>query len=67
MCEYCEGGKPIHECDGEGVDLMLIRKNNGSWVLDATGYYDGGYICGGVTAPVVACPICGRKLAERGQ
>lgn len=62
MCEFCEGGKPIHECSNEGVDLMLIRKNNGSWVLDATGCHDGGRICGGVVVPIVACPMCGRKL-----
>ena len=66
MCEYCEGGKPIHECDNEGVDVMLTHNRDGSWVLDVTGYYDGGYICGGYTAPIVACPMCGRRLAERG-
>ena len=67
MCEYCEGGKPIHECDDEGVDVRLIHNRDESWVLDVTGYYDGGYICGGWTAPIVACPMCGRRLAERGQ
>lgn len=67
MCEYCEGGKPIHECDDEGVDVRLLHNRGGSWVLDVTGYYDGGYICGGCTVPVVACPMCGRRLAERGQ
>ena len=66
MCEFCEGGKPIEECDNEGVDVRLIHNRDGSWVLDVTGYYDGGYVCGGATAPVVACPMCGRKLAERG-
>ena len=55
MCEYCEGGKPIHECDNEGVDVRLLHNRGGSWVLDVTGYY------------VVACPMCGRRLAERGQ
>lgn len=67
MCEFCEGGKPINECDDEGVDVRLIHNRDGSWVLDVTGYYDGGYICGGYTAPIVAFPMCGRKLAERGQ
>lgn len=67
MCEYCEGDKPIHECDDEGVDVRLIHNRDGSWVLDVTGYYDGGYICGVCTAPIVACPMCGRRLAERGQ
>ena len=66
MCEYCEGGKPIKECDNEGVDVRLIHNRDGSWVLDVTGYYDGGYICGGWTAPIVACPMCGRRLAEKG-
>ena len=65
MCEYCEGGKPIKECDNEGVDVRLIHNRDGSWVLDVTGYYDGGYICGGWTAPIVACPMCGRALAEK--
>ena len=67
MCEFCEGGKPIKECDNEGVDVRLIRNRDGSWVLDVTGYYDGGYICGGATVPIVACPVCGRRLAERGE
>ena len=67
MFEFCEGGKPIHECDGEGVDVMLLHNRDGSWVLDVVGYYDGGYICGGYTAPIVACPMCGRRLAERGR
>ena len=67
MCEFCEGGKPIKYCDNEGVDVRLIHNRDGSWVLDVTGYYDGGYICGVYTAPVVACPMCGRRLAERGQ
>lgn len=67
MCEYCEGGKPIHECDDEGVDVRLLHNRDGSWALDVTGYYDGGYIYGGWTAPIVACPMCGRRLAERGQ
>lgn len=67
MCEYCEGGKPIEECDNEGVDVRLIHNRDGSWVLDVTGYYDGGYICGGYTAPIVACPMCGRTLTERGE
>ena len=67
MCGYCEGGKPIHECDDDGVDVRLIHNRDGSWVLDVTGYYDGGYICGGYTAPIVACTMCGRRLAERGQ
>ena len=67
MCEYCEGGRPIHECDDEGVDVRLLRNRDGSWALDVTGYYDGGYICGGYTAPIVACPMCGRRLAERGE
>lgn len=67
MCEYCEGVKPIKECDNEGVDVRLIHNRDGSWVLDVTGYYDGGYICGGCTVPIVACPMCGRKLAERGR
>lgn len=63
MCEFCEGGKPIKECDDEGVDVRLIHNRDGSWVLDVTGYYDGGYICGCYTAPIVACPMCGRELA----
>lgn len=67
MCEFCEGGKPIHECDNEGVDVRLIHNRDGSWVLDATGYYDGGYVCGGVTVRIVACPMCGRRLTERGE
>ena len=67
MCEYCEGGKPIQKCDAEGVDVRLIHNRDGSWVLDVTGYYDGGYICGGATVPIVACPMCGRKLMERRQ
>lgn len=67
MCEYCEGDKPIHECDDEGVDVSLLHNRDGSWVLDVTGYYDGGYVCGGYTAPIVACPMCGRRLAGRGQ
>lgn len=67
MCEYCEGGKPIHECYEDGVDVRLLHSRDGSWALDVTGYYDGGYICGGWTAPIVACPMCGSKLAERGK
>lgn len=65
MCGYCEGGKPINECYSEGVEVRLIHNRDGSWVLDATGYYDGGYICGSVTMQIVACPMCGRALAER--
>ena len=64
MCEFCECGKPIHECDEEGVDVMLIHNPDGSWVLDITAYYGSGYICGGYTASIVACPMCGRMLAE---
>ena len=67
MCKFCEGGKPIHECDNEGVEVKLLHNRDGSWVLDVTGYYDGGYICGGYTAPIVACPMCGRRLRERGE
>ena len=69
MCEYCESMKPINEVSdcGEGVGMRLIHNRDGSWVLDVTGYYDGGYICGGATVPIVACPMCGRKLAERGK
>ena len=69
MCKYCESMKPINEVGdcGEGVDVRLIHNRDGSWVLDVTGYYDGGYICGGWTAPIVACPMCGRRLAEGGQ
>ena len=44
MCEYCEGGKPIHECDNEGVDVRLLHNRGGSWVLDATGYYKNSYV-----------------------
>lgn len=34
MCEYCEGGKPIHKCDEEGVDVRLIHNRDGLWALD---------------------------------
>ena len=37
MCEYCEGDKPIHECDDDGVDVRLLHNRDGSWVLDADG------------------------------
>jgi len=67
MCEFCEDGKPIHECDEDGVDVRLLRNRDGSWVLDVTGYYDGDFICGGYTAPIVACPMCGRRLTEGGE
>lgn len=67
MCEYCEAGRPIHEENDEGVDVRLIHNHDGSWVLDATGYYDGGYVCGGVTVRIVACPMCGRRLKNGGE
>ena len=69
MCEFCEGSKPISDVDkyGDGVDVRLLHNRDGSWVLDVTGYYDGGYVCGGVTVRVVACPMCGRRLTERGE
>ena len=48
MCEYCEGGNPIHECDSvgraEGGERVMVR------VLDALpeGWR---YIEGALTAP----------------
>ena len=67
MCEYCEGERPICEpLLGDGVEMRVTRDEDGSWALSAVGYYDGGYVCGVVAVPIVACPMCGRKLG-RGQ
>lgn len=67
MCEYCESERPICEpLLDDGVEIRVTRDEDGSWALDAAGYYDGGYLCGVATVPIVACPMCGRRL-ERGQ
>ena len=67
MGKYCESMKPINEVGdcGEGVDMRLLHNRDGSWALDVTGYYDGGYICGGATVPILPDVLEGVFGADR--
>lgn len=65
MCEYCDDARQTLADDtfgGEdGVEIELSFEGGEPEIL-ATGYYDGGYICGCTLLKVNYCPMCGRDL-----
>ena len=72
MCEYCEGGKPVKN-DREAL-VMLVRKNSGEnvMVMQVIEIYYGLFgmpKCAHLLFdfPDSYCPMCGRRLTERGQ
>lgn len=72
MCEYCEGGKPIKN-DHEAL-VMLTRTKFGDdvMVMQIIEIWRGlfgrpKYAHLLFEMPVNFCPMCGRKLTERGQ
>lgn len=67
MCGYCRNSRqdlaerlPIDTMDGVTIELSC---EEGTWEILATGYCDGGYICGDKKVEVNYCPMCGRSLA----
>lgn len=45
----------------DGVTIEMSREG-GPWEIAATGYDDGGYICGFASVEIAYCPMCGRRL-----
>lgn len=70
-CVHCSGRRrelsaPFDgEYDDGSVSVELTRER-GRWLLVATGYYNGGYICGVELVEIAYCPMCGRRLNEDG-
>lgn len=68
-CPFCEGG--IKELDRGGYDerfdegvCMDLAWECGKPRIIATGYYDGGFICGVARVEIRFCPFCGRRLVD---
>ena len=66
-CQYCDGEN--HDFDVDGFDyedgvVVGIEWKDGMPSICATGYYDGGYICGVENVDIRYCPFCGRRLVK---
>lgn len=48
---------------GDGYEIRM-RRGDGRWMIEAVGFYDGGYVCGVGSVPIAYCPMRGRKLGE---
>lgn len=68
-CKYCSDVRSElsdgFDAHGDGVSIEMSHED-GPWRIMATGYYDGGYICGVEYVQISYCPMCGRKLDEEG-
>ena len=68
-CQCCDGadrelnGRGYDERYDEGVRIEL-EWEDGKPSIAATGYYDGGYICGVARVGIRFCPFCGRRLVK---
>lgn len=66
MCKFCGGVRQdLAENDAgdyqDGV-VLEISCEDGPFEILATGYFDGGYICGTKSVEIIFCPMCGRSL-----
>ena len=72
MCEFCDGSNPepfipYRDCGiAVVVEASIKRDAYGGALLDFRCYSDGSCI-GGSSKPIRYCPMCGHRLAERGQ
>ena len=68
MCRYCERGDYIVDVDEWGGNLTACIEDGADGYCLSVGYacndpvYDADS-----SAKILYCPMCGRKLAERGQ
>ena len=66
-CPFCDGWNhdiDAYECDYDDGVVIGIEWKDGMPRICATGYYDGGYICGVARVGIRYCPFCGRRLVN---
>lgn len=68
MCEFCEGGEHIKATTDYYKSDTSLSWSDGAWRIVTTARTEIGWAFTEITSSIVVefCPMCGRKLAERG-
>ena len=69
MCEFCEKGDHIKVSTEHYKADTSLSWSDGAWRIVTNARTEAGWAFTDVTSSIVVefCPMCGRKLAERGR